>query len=688
MMLPSRRPFLADEELGKKDDDHRPRSGRASQWRPKQWKPPRPRRFLLVIAALYFFYLFFKNMPTDLRPAPERFNPALTPARQAVMQLLQEHQQQERQQQQLQPPPPISPTGPPERDENDPGSKNEFYYDGRISFFALARSLHQFQRQPSRYERAQSRAVVFAGASLNSVSDLLPLACQMASRRVNEVHFVLMGRDDVSIEGIQRVNGIDDAECPVNWHDARPDYAPWSTDARMERAVAASLSYIRSYLLPQVILTQGESWEDPYFWRGIQSKISDIGVPHVALPSAARDLMWMSTLDSSALRVWNDVEVEILIHASPESSGSLIRLIRTLQNADYLGGTPSLTIELPPRVDSELLHFLQSIKWHPHASGKVTLRRRIQPHDMDSVEASLKTVEAFYPRDPTVSHVLVLSPQTELAPSFYHYLVYTLLKYKHSTRAKQLSTKLLGISLELPSSRVTDSEPFEPPEVDSDIISGSNNDETLPLFLWQAPNSNAALYFGDKWAEFHDFLSNRLTIQGFTAQAEPQEKLISKKYPAVMEYLLEFIRGRGYYMLYPTFPAKGTFTLATVHNELYHVPEEFAQDSSSDPLASLPEEIDDPTKPLTPEPLEGLGSVEKPLSLASTVMPLLERFSLNLPRIDYLPLLSYSGQRVSGQAYSQGLEAYRDLFRARYGGCSEGSSSTETAVGGLFCLDG
>ncbi|OOF97451.1 hypothetical protein ASPCADRAFT_44749 [Aspergillus carbonarius ITEM 5010] len=618
-------------------------------------------------------------MPTDLPPAPERFNPAFAQARQAALQL----------QQQLQSPS-LTDTkqGPPDRDDSDTASKNEHYYDGKINFYSLAKSLHRFQGQSSRYKKPTNHVVMFAAASLRSVSDLLPLACQMANRRVNEVHFVLMGRDDVSIEGIQRVNGLDDASCPVNWHDARPDYAQWSTDSRMERAVVAGLAYVRAYLLPRVILTQGESWEDPFLWLGIRSGVHEMGIAHVALPSAARDLMWMSTLDSSALQAWNEIQVEFLIQAPSESSGSLIRLIRTLQNADYLGGTPTLTIELPPRVDPELLRFLRSMKWPSRASGKVTLRRRIQPHDMDSTEASLKTVEAFFPRDPTLSHVLILSPQTELAPSFYHYLMYTMLRYKHSTRANQLSTKLVGISLELPSSRLTDNEILTPPELDNNQVSSLGDGESLPLFLWQAPNSNAALYFGDKWVEFHEFLSNRFAIQEGAKQTPSQEKLISKKYPAVMEYLLEFIRGRGYYMIYPSFPAKGTFTLATVHNELYHVPEEFAEGSSSKAPEPSPEAIDDPSKPLTPDSIEGLGVVEKPLSRASTVMPLLERFSLNLPRIDYMPLLSYGGEKLSGSTYTRGLDDYRNWFRTRYGGCSDGSSGSQTASGGLFCFDG
>jgi hypothetical protein len=40
----------------------------------------------------------------------------------------------------------------------------------------------------------------------------------MAAKRLNHVHFVLMGKEDVSIEGIKQVNGISDPECPMTWH--------------------------------------------------------------------------------------------------------------------------------------------------------------------------------------------------------------------------------------------------------------------------------------------------------------------------------------------------------------------------------------------------------------------------------------------------------------------------------------
>ncbi|GIC89305.1 uncharacterized protein Aud_005718 [Aspergillus udagawae] len=663
-MLPSKRPYLADEELGKKDDDHRPGTGRKPLSRAKQWRAPRPRRLIVGIIVLYLVYLFFKNMPTDVRPAVERFNPGFTQARQGSGKSWPPAM-----------PSPVTPAkGPPPRPDSQTNIKEDFYYEGEIRFNALARTLQRFWKPPTRHGSSISRAVVFAGSNLRSVSDLLPLACRMADQKINEVHFVLMGRDDVSVEGIQRVNGIKEVGCPIVWHDSRPDYAQWSTEARMERAVTAGLDYVLVYTRAQVLITQGESWEDRFFTEGVRRMISKSKITHIALPTAARNIMWISMLDSDALKAWNDVHVEILIQAPSESSGSLIRLIRSLEAADYLGSTPSLTIELPPRVDPQLLHFLQKLKWPPQTSSTVTLRRRIQPHYLTPVEASLRIVEAFYPRNPNVTHVLLLAPETELAPSFYHFLKYTTLKYKHSAQTKRTASKLLGISLELPSSRPTDNEPFTPPKVKKELQKSQQlGREELPVFLWQAPNSHAALYFGDGWADLHSFLTDRLALHQPTSEKSTDEKSISKRYPAVMEYLLELIRARGYYLLYPAFPDRGTFTLATVHSELSRPPEEFLHDDQADSTTTLGSSINQ-------------LSVEKPLDQTSTLMPLLERFSLALPDLSSLPLLSYRGEEISELMYSQDTEEYAKKFAISYGGCRESDLTDGSTLTRLFCL--
>ncbi|KAJ5492302.1 hypothetical protein N7453_010399 [Penicillium expansum] len=652
-------PLRADEEMGKKDDDHRPSD--QARFLPRQHRAmPRPRRLLLAIIALVLVYEFFKHMPTDLAPAADRFDPAIAKLREESLARLGASDK----------PPAVLKPDTLQPDNLPPvkvseSNRKEEAYDGMIKFYELAHSLPRYKYS----QKAASRAVVFAASSLHSVSDLLPLACRMANQRLNYVHFTLMGKEDVSIEGIKEVNRIRDSECPMTWHDARPDYAPKSTDGRMKRSVIGGLQNIQIYLSPEVIITQGQGWEDSFFWDGVEVYSQENGIPHLALSTASRDLMWIASLDSEALRSWNKIQIEMVVHAPSESSGSLIRLMKSLDAADYLGSAPSLTIELPQRVDSQLLLFLQHLGGLNQLSGRITIRRRIQPHDMDTAESSLRTVESFYPRDPEVTHLLLLSPQTELAPSFYHYLKFAVLNYKQSARAKRIFSNMIGISLELPSFKPTaDSQSFTPPPM---TVEGK--EQFLP-----------PLYFGDAWAEFHSFMAKRLSTPQ-SAEAS-QTKIISEKYPAFMEHMLEMIRAKGYYLLYPSFPGIKSSSIATVHNELYQTPEEFGNSNPASSVEEATQVIHDPTQPRTGGISAGLGSIEKPLNRASTVMPLLDLFSSGLPDLDALPLLSYDGEELTATAYSKQTEEYARQFRTHFGGCARDGKIDEPLTDQLFCI--
>lgn len=341
---------------------------------------------------------------------------------------------------------------------------------------------------------------------------------------------------------------------------------------------------------------------------------------------------------------WNEIQVDMVVHAS-HSSGALVRLVRSLDAADYLGTLPKLTIELPPLVESQLLESLQSLKLS-QLQGQITLRRRVEPRYMDPADSSLRTVESFYPLNPSTTHLLLLSPQTELAPSFYHYLKYSVLRYKQPVRDRSASSNLLGISLELPRSKPSPGNaPFTPPPLPLFVSGKYQKKEHIPSLLWQAPNSNAALYFGDKWVEFHSFLSSRLDSQG-RANVVSEGKLVSKKYPAFMEYLLEMMQDKDYFMIYPTFPSGTTSPLATVHTELNRLPEEFAGsfDSAQPGEESRKKASDDDqdSKLFSFDPLEA-SSDEKLVSREASITSLLDTFELGLPDVDTLPLLSYDG---------------------------------------------
>jgi hypothetical protein len=156
------------------------------------------------LLGLFLLYEFFKHMPTDLAPAADRYNPSAAKLRQETLaQLVGSEQPRPAPKTETEPKPKVL----------EPEGKGVFY-DGEVKFYELAQSLPR-----KKYSKdTASRVVVFAASSLRSVSDMLPLACRMAGQRLNYVHFVLMGKEEISIQGIKQVNGIRDNECPLVWH--------------------------------------------------------------------------------------------------------------------------------------------------------------------------------------------------------------------------------------------------------------------------------------------------------------------------------------------------------------------------------------------------------------------------------------------------------------------------------------
>lgn len=206
-MAPTKMPLRADEELGKKDDDRR--FSDQTRFRPIQMsRIPRPKRLIVVLIALLLLYEFFKHMPTGLTPASERFNTRFTELKHQKP--TSAHASDASAQSRTSPNVHIPPNVEVEHERN----QEQASYDGKIHFYELAQSLPRGKRPP----KFPSKAVLFAAASLHSVSDMLPLACRMAAKRQNRVHFALMGQEDVSIEGIKQANGVDDSDCPILWH--------------------------------------------------------------------------------------------------------------------------------------------------------------------------------------------------------------------------------------------------------------------------------------------------------------------------------------------------------------------------------------------------------------------------------------------------------------------------------------
>lgn len=210
--------FLGNEDLGKKNDDHKPT--KVSSIRPPWSGATRPsprktlKRLAIVLALGIFVYLFVKNLPTDV-PIRDRRRPVYEP--QPVPD-------------QLPPPGPMPklkpdrrPIGPPETPSSEPSLTSVKNYNGPIKFLKLASTLRAISTTGG--SSHSNRNVLFAAASLKSVGLLLPMACKMGEELRNYVHFALMGGTEIEMEKLRIVNMIDDS-CQVVFHGALQDPGP------------------------------------------------------------------------------------------------------------------------------------------------------------------------------------------------------------------------------------------------------------------------------------------------------------------------------------------------------------------------------------------------------------------------------------------------------------------------------
>ncbi|KAI4602425.1 hypothetical protein KJ359_009668 [Pestalotiopsis sp. 9143b] len=660
--------LLSDEEMGKKDDDHR-RPGPG--WHPKRGPQRRHlKRAAVTLLVVALIYLFVHNIPTDLGPVRSS-RPHYSGGGQ------QQHG-----------PPGRNPQAggrrPAAGDANDAAAAAAANSEPP-KFYDLAPSLHAIAG--TRGGMLVNKNVLFAASSLKSAATLLPVACQMGREARSYVHFALMSRSDIDMEELQRVNGVDEG-CQIIFHDARPEGAAAMADDRLEYAVFRAYHHIFMWMHPQAIIVDGSGWEEYFFTGGTSKHVKAMGATLIELPYSAQNLMWMTRLDSRSLRAWNSNHIDILVQATPGTAGSLIRLLRSLSAAEFTSSSiPHLTIELPPDVDPATKQFLQDFQWppsyipNPTGAKYVSLRHRIPRQSLTEEESSARFLESFWPADPKNSHVLVLTPQVELAPNFFHYLKYTLLEYRYSDAAQiqHWDARLLGISLEQPLQLLDSKTQFTPPlsrdkKSQQDIASS---------FLWQSPTSHAMLFMGEKWVELHDLVSRSLDIQQKSASTPSllANKLISHQHPSWLEYVLRLSKLRGYWALYPG--EETARSLATVHRELQHAPEEYAQVEKP---VTLPDKASEEEIQKAMEKLR--AGPEFVRTSEASLQNLLDAGSLR--PFGNLPLVSWGGQTTDLDELDESAAKYAFEFRTQVGKCSKEAAAKQRldmTTQDLFCVD-
>ncbi|KAI0392969.1 hypothetical protein F5Y17DRAFT_330238 [Xylariaceae sp. FL0594] len=671
--------FMSDDEgLGKKDDDHK--AVKSPRRRQPTWQPARvpPRRTLKRIGLLALvaiaIYVFIQNIPV-LGPNDRMRRPTY-PASGALRR----------------PPPSPDHVMHPPDPVAQPGTKAgvpipaakpiERNFDGPIRYEELGASLQAVLNTGG----SQQNNVIFAAASFRSAATLLPMACQMGSNLQNHVHFALLGGSSISMEQLREINGVDKT-CAVIFHDARPNFAAISTDRRLEKSVYRAFYHINNYVHPQAIFIDGSNDEEAYLTRGVLRHVKLSKTTVIELPgSAGKTLDWIAKVDSAALRMWDKVQIDILIQVAPGSSGSLIRLLRSLAAADYTGSVvPHITIELPSHIERSTKTFLDLFAWppahmHGHTNARaLSLRHRMPHQGLTEDESLVRFFESFWPAQPQQSHVLVLSPHVQVGPRFFQYLKYILLEYRYSTAAQAHSwdRRLFGFSLEQPSTTL-EGKPFSPPLFHHpDHVHGEKGSPNP--FLWQAPASNAMLILGDKWMELHDFVSRTMQAIG-KLHATPtivSEKRVSRQHPAWLEHALRLARVRGYWFVYPGDEVAGH--LATVHGELYTVPEEFAagakqQRKRKSTSNDADDDNNDDEDDFTAESLKIRDKVRSRSSRevqVETSLSLLESFPNNgkLWPLSALPIAAWDGAEVRFEAFRSAAYDFEAAFKIAVGGC-------------------
>ncbi|KJZ79849.1 hypothetical protein HIM_00563 [Hirsutella minnesotensis 3608] len=577
-----------DEEMAKKDDDHRllrhHKRPSVGQWHVA--RPPRRAWVLRIVvyslfaAAIILF--FFRTTKADKglgSSSPKgRYIPSMTRQKDPPKQDPRIHAPRpdaDHDTKQAKPPQKLVDNAGSGEAPHDPDLHKN--YNGPIQLLAL---INTIRAVPPLGPSTKRSHILFAAASLSSAATLLPMACKMAQTPDNVVHFTLMGRDDIPIPDLLKINGIDPS-CPVTVHDARPDHGTTSTNKRMFTSVERALGIMNRILRPKVILVDSTNAETTYFQSAARSHAKMSRTALIELPEKPESrLAWMTKLDGPALSAWNQVRFDILIHSPPTGTGNLKRLLQSLARAD-LGGhaIPHLVIELPSTVDAPLEKYLAGYKWPPprlaqkEMPSMLTLRRRIPRQTLTEEESSARFLESFWPSDPAHSHALVLSPHMEISPQFFHYVKYAVLFQRHSGSAIKdgLKAKTMGISLSVPTTFLGGTHPFTPPRA---VQEDESKPEGIP-FLWQAPTSDAVVLFGEKWIELHGYVSRVLERHRSLSHSPAvlATKEVGKKYPAWMEYALQLARLRGYFTFYPS--REVAKVIAGVHTDLPDKPEEF-----------------------------------------------------------------------------------------------------------------
>jgi hypothetical protein len=158
-----------------------------------------------------------------------------------------------------------------------------------------------------------------------------------------------------------------------------------------------------------------------------------------------------------------------------------------------------------------------------------------------------------------------------------------------------------------------------------------------------------------------------------------------------VEYLLELLRAKGYFVLYPAFPSNPSSSLVTIHNELYKTPEEFSSHSAESPSSLAMPSDNLPEDPFTTHLIDNKQAADHPEAILSHNPSILHLLSSPpiypdaehnpLPGREALPILLHTGEKVASEYADFLSQSFANDFSVEVGNCKEPNHER------LFCLE-
>ncbi|XP_026665082.2 uncharacterized protein LOC103719835 [Phoenix dactylifera] len=254
-------------------------------------------------------------------------------------------------------------------------------------------------------------------------------------------------------------------------------------------------------------------------------------------------VLWMANLRPTALPNWNRMRISVNIITQNRAS-SLQRLLRSLQNAYYLGDEVPLSFNMDGKVDEATLKIVGSLEW---AQGPKFIRRRI-------IQGGLirAVSESFYPSSDD-DFGLLLEDDIEVSPYYYLWIKYALLAYHYDPQVSL--PELSSISLYTP--RLIEVVKERPKWNATEFF--KNSHPNTP-YLHQLPCSWGAVFFPKHWREFYAYMNSRFTEDAKQNPVQIPKSRTNGWQASWKKFLIDMMYLRGYVSLYPNFPNQASFS--------------------------------------------------------------------------------------------------------------------------------